>query len=80
VESSPLQKLLPVMGNMVALAQAVILYFILGVFLYNSSQIRLIPVWAFAAIVLVLGGAALGLVFVRTARQARRLLNTSDRE
>ncbi len=70
VENAALQRLLPVMGNMVALPQIIILFAILDVFLYNLYQIKLIPLLIFALIVLVLGGAALGVFFFRAARQA----------
>jgi hypothetical protein len=80
VESPALKKLLPVLGNMVALPQLIILFTMLDVFLYNSYQVKLIPVWAFALIVMGLGGAALGVVLVRAARQARRLYANSGRE
>jgi hypothetical protein len=80
VESAPLKKLLPVMGNMVALPQVIILFTMLDVFLYNSYEVKLISVLAFALIVLALGAAALGIALVRGARQARRLYTDSHRE
>jgi uncharacterized membrane protein len=73
VESAPLQTLLPIMGNMVALPQVIILFAMLHVFLYNSYQIKLMSLLAFALIVLALGGAVLGVVLFRATRQARRL-------
>ena len=73
VENAALQRLLPVMGNMVALPQVIILFALLDVFLYNLYQIKLIPLLIFALIVLVLGGAALGFFFFRAARQASDL-------
>jgi ABC-type polysaccharide/polyol phosphate export permease len=79
-ESTPLKQLLPVMGNMVALPQVIILFAMLDVFLYNSYEIKLIPVLAFAIIVLVLGGAALGAVIMRVFLQARRLYASTNRE
>jgi uncharacterized membrane protein len=80
VESAPLKKLLPVMGNMVALPQVIILFAMLDVFLYNSYEIELISVLVFALIVLVLGGVALGVMLVRAARQARRFYANTHRE
>jgi uncharacterized membrane protein len=72
VESPTMKGLLPVMGNMVALPQLIILFTMLHVFLYNSYEIRLISVLAFSLIVLALGGAVLVVLIVQAARQARR--------
>jgi len=80
VESPTLKKLLPVMGNMVALPQLIILFTMLYVFLYNSYQVRLISVLAFAVIVLAVGGAVLVVLIVRAAHQARRLYSNNHRE
>jgi uncharacterized membrane protein len=71
VESPTLKRLLPVMGNMVALPQLIILFTMLYVFLYNSYEIRLISILAFALIVLALGGVFLIVMIARAARQAR---------
>jgi hypothetical protein len=79
-ESPLLGKLLPVMGNMLALPQVIILFAMLEVFLYNSYQIKLISVWAFALAVVVLGGIALGFLLFRSAGQAHRLYGDSRRE
>jgi uncharacterized membrane protein len=80
VEGAALKKLLPVMGNMAALPQVIILFAMLEVFLYNSYEIKLISVLVFAVIVLVLGGAAIGTLLVRAARQARRPYANTGRE
>jgi hypothetical protein len=70
-ESPPVRKLLTIMGNMVALPQIVLLFAMLDIFLYNAYQIRLIPVWAFALVVMVGGGVALGVSLMQTLRQSR---------
>ena len=80
VESAPLKKLLPVMGNMVALPQVIILFTMLDVFLYNSYQIKLISVLAFALIALALGAVALGVALTRATRQARRFYTDNHGE
>jgi len=77
---TPLKKLLPVMGNMVALPQVIIIFTMLDVFLYNAYQIRLIPVWVFAVIVMVLGGLFLAVFFFRTIRRFRRQGRSSLQE
>jgi uncharacterized membrane protein len=71
VDDTLMRKILPVMGNMVALPQAILTFTLLQVFLYNAYHIKLIPVWVFALIVLIAGGIVLGVVFIQTVRQAR---------
>ena len=70
--SSPLPSLLPIMGNMVALPQIVLIFAMLDFFLYNAYQIELIPLWIFTLIVLVLGTVILIALFIRTIRRYRR--------
>ena len=72
-ESPVLEKLLLVMGNLLALPQLIVLFTMLDVFLYNSYQVKLISVWVFALAVLALGAIILGILLVRAGRQARRL-------
>ncbi len=71
-ESSPLQDILPIMGNMLALPQLVIIFTMVSFFIYNTSQIKLISIWIFALIVLVIGGAALVLLFMRAMGRTHR--------
>jgi uncharacterized membrane protein len=70
-ESPPLRNLLLIMGNMVALPQIILTFTMLDIFLYNAYRIHLIPVWAFALIIIVLGGIILGVFFVKVLRQFR---------
>jgi hypothetical protein len=72
LESSPLGRLLPVMGNMLALPQIIIFTAMLEFFLYNVYGIKPFPLWIIAAIFLVLGGVFLGVFFARTIRQYKR--------
>jgi hypothetical protein len=72
MENATMRKLLPVMGNMAALPQLILTFAMLDVFLYNAYQIRLIPLWIFTIIVMVLGAVVLGVFFARTMRQSRR--------
>jgi uncharacterized membrane protein len=69
--ATPLKQVLPVMGNMVALPQVILLFAMLDIFLYNAYQIRLIPVWVFTVIIMALGGIVLVAFFIRTTRQFR---------
>ncbi len=70
--TSPLQDLLPIMGNMLALPQIVIIFTMVSFFVYNAYQIRLISLWIFILIVLVIGGLILALLFMRAVRRAKR--------
>ena len=70
--SSPLPGLLPIMGNMVALPQIVLIFAMLDFFLYSAFQIRLIPLWIFTIVVLALGAVILIYLFFRNIRRYRR--------
>ena len=70
--NSPLPDLLPLMGNLVALPQIVLTFAMLDFFLYNAYQIRLIPLWIFTLIVLVLGAIILITLFILIIRRYRR--------
>ncbi|MFC2051416.1 DUF1648 domain-containing protein [Chloroflexota bacterium] len=60
--------ILLVMGNMLALPQIILLFAMLDIFSYNSYHIHILPLWVFAVIVMVLGGAVLGVLFIRAIR------------
>ena len=59
-----IEKMISLMGNMVALPQIILGFAMLDIFSYNSYQIHLMPLWIFALIVMGLGGMALGIFFV----------------
>jgi len=61
------------MGNMFGLPQVILTFAMLDIFLYNAYQIRLIALWVFTLIIMVLGVVVLGVFFIKTSRQARRL-------
>ena len=71
-DSTPLHRLVPVMGNMLALPQIILFIAMLQFFLYNAYQIKMIPLWIITLIVMVLGGVVLCVLFVRTIRRFRR--------
>ena len=79
-ENNLTRSLFTIMGNLTALPQIILLFAMLDIFLYNSYQIKLISLWVVAIIVLVLGGVVLGIYFVRSIRQSRRLQDKSLRE
>ena len=62
--SSWVEKILSLMGNMVALPQIILAFAMLDIFSYNAYEIHLMPLWIFAVIVMGLGGMALGIFFV----------------
>ena len=64
------ERVLSLMGNIIALPQIVLLFAMLDIFSYNSYQMHLMPVWVFALIIMVLGGIVLGIFFVQTIRRA----------
>jgi len=72
-EDTPIKKVIPVMGNMIALLQIIVVFAALDIFLYNVYEIKLMPLWIFALIVLVLGVLVLGVFFIQTMRQYKRL-------
>ena len=53
------------MGNMIALPQIVFGFAMADIFVYNAYQMRLPPLWIFAIVFIVVGGIAIGAVFVR---------------
>lgn len=74
------RSLFTIMGNLTALPQIIVLFAMLDIFLYNAYQIKLIPLWVFAIIILVLGGVVLGVYFIRSIRLVRRQQDKSPRE
>jgi uncharacterized membrane protein len=63
--------ILPLMGNMVALPQALLCFAMLDIFSYNSYQVHLLPLWASAFVVIVVGGIVLVVFFIRAIRDIR---------
>jgi hypothetical protein len=70
-ESRTINRLLTIMGNMVALPQLILVFAMLDVFLYNASGAHLMPLWLFAAVVMTAGVFVLGAIFLQ-ALQARQ--------
>ena len=64
------ERILLLMGNMVALPQIILSFAMLDIFSYNSYQIHLMPLWAFALIIMGLGGIILGIIFIQAMRRA----------
>ncbi len=66
------ESILLLMGNMVALPQVILDFAMLRIFIYNSYQIQILPLWVFALIIMGLGGIILGIFFIRAIRQVWR--------
>jgi uncharacterized membrane protein len=61
-------RVISLMGNMVALPQFVLFFAMLDIFSYNSYELHILPLWAIALIVLLVGGIVLGIFFMRAMR------------
>ncbi|TRZ48880.1 MAG: DUF1648 domain-containing protein [Dehalococcoidia bacterium] len=64
------ERVLSLMGNIIALPQIVLCFAMLDIFSYNSYQMNLMSVWVFALIIMVLGGIILGIFFIQAIRRA----------
>ncbi len=64
------ERILPLMGNMIALPQIILCFAMLDIFSYNSYQIHIMPLWVFALIIMGLGGIILGIFFILAIRRA----------
>jgi uncharacterized membrane protein len=69
--SSKVGGIISLMSNMVALPQIILGFAMLDIFSYNAYQIHLLPLWAFALLVMLVGGIALGIFFIRAMQQLR---------
>ncbi len=63
------ERIILLMGNMIALPQIILGFAMLDIFSYNSYQIHLLPLWVFTLIVMVVGGIILGIFFLQAVRQ-----------
>jgi hypothetical protein len=62
-----------VMSNMVVLPQLVLCYATIDIFRFNSYGTHLPPLYIFAVVVMLVGGAVLGLFFLRAVQQSRSI-------
>ncbi len=63
------ERILSLMGNMMALPQIILCFAMLDIFSYNSYQIHIMPLWVSALIVMGLGGIILGIFFIQAIRR-----------
>ncbi len=66
------ERIISLMGNIVALPEMILAFFMLDVYLYNTAKIHIMPVWAFGTIVMVAGAVFLAAFFFQSLRGARR--------
>ena len=59
------KKIVFAMGNMVALPQIILFLAMLDIYSYNSHQVHLLPLWASALVVMLLGGGVMGYFFLQ---------------
>ena len=65
------EKIILLMGNMVALPQIVLGFVMLDIFSYNVYEMHLIPVWLFVIIIMALGGIVIGVFFIQAIWRTR---------
>jgi len=74
------ERILSLMGNIVALPQLIVCFAMLDIFSYNSYQRHIMPMWIFLLIILGLATIALGLFLALTFLKARQqLISQSSR-
>ncbi len=66
------ERILLLMGNMIALPQIIFSFAMLDIFSYNAYQIHIMPLWTFALIIMGLGAIILGIFFIRIIGQMWR--------
>ncbi len=59
------ERILMLIGNMMALPQVILGFTLLDIFSYNSYQVHILPAWLFALIVAGAGGITLSVFFIR---------------
>ena len=67
------EKLILIMGNMVALPQIVLAFVMLDIFSYNVSSSHLMPIWLFALIIMAIGGVIIAISFIQAIKRSRSI-------
>ncbi len=73
------ERILSLMGNIVALPQLIVCFAMLDIFSYNSYQRHIMPMWIFLLIILGLATIALGIFLVLTILKAKQQLISQQR-
>lgn len=66
-----LERVVSLMGNMVALPQIIICFALVDIFSYNLHQTHIMPLWLFAVIIMALGAIVLGILFISAVGRSR---------
>ena len=72
------ERILSLMGNMIALPQFIACFAMLDIFSYNSYQVHILPMWIFLLIILGLATIALGLLLIVIFSRARQQYMPKD--
>lgn len=70
------ERVLALMGNMLAIPQAILCFATLDMFTYNAYHMHIMPLWLFAIIVLIGGTIILGIYSIPLLVQAWKALNS----
>jgi uncharacterized membrane protein len=62
------EKIMLLMGNIIALPQIVLGFVMFDIFSYNVYGVHLMPMWLFALIVMAVGGVILAIFFIQAIR------------
>jgi len=63
------ERILYLMGNLVALPQIILCFALVNIFSYNSYQTHIMPLWVFALIIMGLGAIILSIFFILAIRR-----------
>ena len=72
------ERVLALMGNMLAIPQVILCFATLDIFSYNAYQVHIMPLWLFALIVLVVGTIILGIFSVPLVLKAWKAFNSQS--
>lgn len=72
------ERVLALMGNMLAIPQAILCFATLDIFSYNAYQVHIMPLWQFALIVLAVGTIILGIFSVPLVLKAWKSFNSQS--
>ena len=74
------ERILSLMGNMMALPQLIVCFAMLDIFSYNSYQAHIMPMWIFLLIILGLATIGLGLLLAFIFLKSKATINFSARK
>ena len=78
--TSRLERVLLLMGNMVALPQIVLAFVILDIFSYNVYGTHLLPIWLFTLIIMAIGGIILTVFFIQAYQHSRTFIDSDSQQ